>query len=219
MRRALLSLSLAAVLSLALSSAQAAVVQVLDATNAWDNPQVNLAQTTGLSGGTWQAGQAASTRQGNDDGDFRSPFDGSGGNSTPDDWEQLTYFAVGPTNPFNPATLEFDKGQTSLTLLWGSVDDYNTLEFLDDVGAVILTVTSATLSGEQGGGVGAALVSVTDILFHGIRFTSIPNNAFEFSNIVTTAVPIPPALVLFGSALAGLGYLMRRRRATGPQPA
>jgi len=218
MKRALISLSLAATLSFALSTAQAATVVVLDASDAWNNPQVNLAQTTDLSGGTW-VGAGASVRAGNDDGDFRSPFDPSGGNNPPPNWEQLAYFAVGPTNPLNPATLDFDTAQKSLTFLWGSVDDYNTLEFLDDLGVVVLTVTSATLIGEQGGGVGAALVSVTDILFHGLRFTSIPSNAFEFSNIVTTPVPIPPALVLFGSALAGLGYLMRRRRETGPQPA
>ena len=36
-------------------------------------------------------------------------------------------------------------------------------------------------------------------------------------NIGLTAVPIPPALLLFGSALVGLGYLARRRgRSIGP---
>jgi hypothetical protein len=34
------------------------------------------------------------------------------------------------------------------------------------------------------------------------------------SQISISTTPIPPALLLFGSALAGLGFLGRRRRAT-----
>jgi hypothetical protein len=222
MRRALLGLSLAAVLSFALSSAQAASVQVLNTTNPWT--QVDLGNTTNTFGGTWDV--PANIRTGSIGDVTRSPFDGSGGdNSSPANWEDLAYFAVGPSNAPSPALLEFATGQTSLTFLWGSVDDYNTVTFLDAASTVLFSINSDDLLAAAPPvvqfGIGAALVRIFgfDTPFFGIQFSS-SKNAFEFSNIVTTtAVPIPPALLLFGSALAGLGYLMRRRRDTGPQPA
>src|SRR5690606_21676753 len=40
-----------------------------------------------------------------------------------------SYWAVGPTNPTNPAVLKFAPGTTSLTMLWGSIDTYNDVTF------------------------------------------------------------------------------------------
>jgi hypothetical protein len=41
-------------------------------------------------------------------------------------------------------------------------------------------------------------------------------NFASYDISLNSAVPLPPALLLFGSALGGLIYLTRRRRSTGP---
>lgn len=44
--------------------------------------------------------------------------------------------------------------------------------------------------------------------------TYAPGPAFNFLNIVNSAIPVPPALVLFGTALVGFVGFARRRRQT-----
>jgi hypothetical protein len=212
MKRALVGLSLAAALALAASSVQAATVTVLDTTDAWQN--VNLSQTTTLpGGGSWTA--APTTRTGNITNVTRSPFDGTGNggaDSTPADWEQIPYFSVGPSNPANPSILDLSSDRSAFNILWGSIDNYNTLQFYNNL-VLVATVTSLDLVPPGETQFGAAWVSITGLIFDRVVFTS-SLNAFEFSNI--QAVPLPPALLLFGSALA-LGYLARKRRqTTGP---
>ncbi|MEP3248144.1 MAG: spondin domain-containing protein [Sneathiella sp.] len=48
-----------------------------------------------------------------------------------------------------------------------------------------------------------------------IDFLSDPEN-FQVARIQITAVPLPPAVALFGAALFGLGWLSRRRKANTP---
>jgi hypothetical protein len=223
MKRTMVGLSLAAAVALAASSVQAATVTVIDTTQAWAN--VDETQSITLpAGSVWSA--APTIRQGNllaPTPIARSPFDDSGANAPgAPGFEEIDYFAtsVGPGggNPTNPSVLDFSVDQTSLTFLWGSVDTYNLLEFLNN-GGVVATITSALLIAADGTvqlGVGSAYVSITDLIFDQIRISS-SQNAFEYSNLVTTPIPLPPALLLFGGALAGLGYLARRRRqTTGP---
>ena len=40
-------------------------------------------------------------------------------------------------------------------------------------------------------------------------------NALAFDNLTVTTVPLPPAILLFGTALVGLGILTRRRNSAG----
>jgi len=220
LRRALVGFSLVAAVSFTLSSAPAATVTSIDTSNAWAN--VVPGQSLNTNGGTW-APIAPSEVQGSVSESYRSPFDGSGsGNSPAPGWEDIWYYSVGPSpNATVLAQLDFNSGQTSLSFLWGSVDDYNVLQFLDQGGNVFDSVSPDALfnlGADEGSGAAFVIIQGFAQPFFGIRFGS-DTNAFEFSNIATTAVPIPPALLLFGSALAGLGYLMRRRRETGPQPA
>jgi hypothetical protein len=214
MKRAFVGLSVAAAVAFATSAAQALTVDVLDTTQAWAN--VNPAQSLNLGGGVWAP--SPSQRAGNDPGDFRSPWDPSGDNvPAMVGWETVEYWATGPTNPTEPAVLVFASDQTDFRLLWGSVDTYNKLEFLAADGlTVVATVTSASLLADDPSveiGEGSAYVRIFDLVFRQVRFSSNGINAFEFSNV---SVPIPPALLLFGSAIAGLYLARRRRQTTGP---
>jgi hypothetical protein len=86
---------------------------------------------------------------------------------------------------------------------------------------------SVTLSGVKSGGSNVSLdLTLSEIdgrysnysatsLFTNIVSFSIQNNAsappMALDNIVLTAVPVPAAVWLFGSALAGLGWLRRKQ--------
>lgn len=101
--------------------------------------------------------------------------------------------------------MTFAANQTSLSLLWGSVDDYNVVEFWDDevqIGSITGSDVTTTV------GLGAAFVSITGVSFDEVRFGS-DTNAFEFSSV--SAVPIPAAAWLFASALLGLVTIARRK--------
>jgi len=223
MKRALMSLSLAVLLSFALSSVQAATVTYVNEANG-GSPWANVNPATSLNvTGTWVI--TPNTPAGNSD-ITRSPYDGSdpGGaitNPINAGWADIEYYSVGPSHIPTSATLNFTVDQDGFSFLWGSVDSYNSIEFLNNgVQTLLLTTLTPGMGGVETG-VGAAFVSVVDILFDQIVFRSLTTNALEFANIVTSsvAIPLPAAVWLFGSALVGLGYLMRRRRETGPQPA
>jgi hypothetical protein len=203
MKRALLGLSVAIFVSASLP-AQAASVNVIETVNAWE--QVNLSQTLSTSGGTWFT--APSIKEGHTINQWRSPFDPSGTTTPPLNWQTIDYYSVGPSSATQTAVLKFTQNQGALEFLWGSIDDYNKLIFFLD-GQEVATVLLASLPGVQVG-VGAALVSITDLVFNKIKFIST-TNAFEFSNLTTSPVPLPPAVLLFGSVLLGWGYLTRRR--------
>lgn len=59
-------------------------------------------------------------------------------------------------------------------------------------------------------------VDLTDIDAIVLGYTSHPNDGVDFTlenALVTTAVPVPGAVLLMGSAMAGFGAMRRRRRA------
>jgi|GEM_PF-2345616 len=150
---------------------------------------------------------------GSSSGNWRSPFDGSGAGETAHVNEpQIDFFSVGPSTT-SPGVLVLNSAVSAIKFLIGSVDDYNSIEFyLNNV--LVDTVLGADIilegAEEQ---VGATWITISNILggsFDRIDFVSGQQNALEFSNF--SVVPVPPAILLFGSGVLGLGFLARNRK-------
>jgi hypothetical protein len=211
----LLSTAAAATLGAVLFAGGANAV-TLQSSVAFDDPTFTypaLADATTLpDSASWDAG--ISVRSGNADGVYRTPWDETSNSAIQNATLDLTviantdYFAVGPSNLPNPATLSFTVDQKSLTFLWGSPDGFNTLVFSLDGAEVGSFVGSAVTPPASAG---SSLVTFAG-RFDQISFGSSPNNAFEFASITTTPVPLPAGVVLMLSGLGGLGLMRRRRK-------
>lgn len=155
---------------------------------------------------------------GNEPGIYQSPF-----NNTPLLGSQ-TYFSVGAVDNDgdgapSPVTLTYSTDQSTLTILWGSIDSYNTLEFLDAGLNLVLSVTGTNIIGLFGlGGVPDNFEQVALLrfdfdqneLFRAIRFTST-QAAFEFALPRASDVPAPGAAWLLLGGMIALGAAVRRR--------
>ena len=120
-------------------------------------------------------------------------------------------------------TITFTAPQTSLALLWGSIDASNllTLSGGSIVGSDTLTGTQLqSISGFAGNGFqgpnGSAYVSLTDTAFTTVTLSSgVPS--FESAGIAASTtpfnVPEPISLAIFGASLAGLGVARKVFRA------
>ncbi|MCW6509385.1 Npun_F0296 family exosortase-dependent surface protein [Lichenifustis flavocetrariae] len=119
-------------------------------------------------------------------------------------------------------TLTFSTPETSLALLWGSIDQGNSITFDNGdtlTGAQVQTTTAGFVSnGFQGPGGSAYVVAVSDTPFTTVSFSS-SSPSFEFAGVVASGgtistVPLPAAAPMFGAgllALAGLSYGTKRR--------
>ena len=124
-------------------------------------------------------------------------------------WDTTIYEATGKYNSVYggaTATYLFSVDQTEFSLMWGSPDDYNTLEFFNDGGSVFSIVGTAVGPPISFGFVN---VSVTDLVFDKVVF-STQDDSFEYAKLAP--VPIPAAAWLFGSGLLGLIGIARRNK-------
>ncbi len=160
-------------------------------------------------------------------GQYAAPFL-SGGNGAgfgspnqPNGVDTTTYLTSGSTGATAGAavTLNLPFLAQYFGLLWGSVDDYNTLTFYNGntlVGSVTGAQVVASPNGDQGVN-GTLYVNISsDVAFNKVVATS-SQYAFEFDNVALSRTPIPePAsLALLGLGLLGLGAAARAKRRAG----
>lgn len=134
------------------------------------------------------------------------------------------YAAVGitPGGGINPGDLDLSgfASITEISFLWGSVDDYNTIQFLDANDQVLASFTGgsngiAPADGNQTDAnsnriVTFAIDGATSDDLAKLRFTS-GQNAFEFDNLNVQAVPEPATWAMMIAGFGLVGGALRRR--------
>lgn len=206
-----LRLAFAAVAALSIGSAASAAItigSITPGTNPYSGPTPTFtfsggATTPPTSGGQVTTGTTATSAQ---------PFGSTGG-----------YYSVGPGSS-TPGTVDITSigNINTISFIWGSVDAYNTLQFLAADGITVLATfvgndifnpangsqtspnTNPVVSFNVTGG------DVTALSY--LRLTST-QNAFEIDNIAfNNGVPEPKTWAMMLLGFAGIGVALRRRR-------
>ncbi len=131
------------------------------------------------------------------------------------------YATVGPSDG-TPGILNLSAFGTInwISLLWGSIDAYNTLEVLNSVGGTIASFSGTSViamaDGDQTDPATNRIVRLTftgaeQTNVHSLRFRST-GNAFEFDNVaISQAVPEPATWMMMILGFGLIGGMMRRR--------
>lgn len=115
------------------------------------------------------------------------------------------------------AQWNFDGGEyNTLSLMWGSLDTYNSIEFYYFDGVSENLVGALYGDDEDFAGAPYSLgfinaVITTSSAFNRFKILS-GRNSFELANVSISAVPLPAALPLYGAGLAVMGFVGWRKR-------
>jgi hypothetical protein len=150
-------------------------------------------------------------------GVYQSPFNNTGLADT------QTYFSVGGASGVNgapsPVTLTFGGPVDTFSILWGSIDSYNTIEFFS--GATSLMAFTGTdiinqfaLGGSPINYEQVALLNFSDFGMDGLTSVQFSSSqaAFEFA-LAPAPIPLPASALLLLGGLGGLGVISRQRKA------
>lgn len=138
---------------------------------------------------------------------YLSPF---GDSTTP-------YSVLSPGNlPTGPSSATFSFGAnstiTSVSLLWGSPDSYNSVEFFDTLGNLITTFSGNSLTPPSpGDGFDYITFVATGGTIGSMVLLDSGQAAFEYDSVDPT--PLPTTLSLLATGLAILGFFAYRRKA------
>ncbi len=134
--------------------------------------------------------------------------------SARDPFEDTIWAGVSPYSVvMNGWRATYEMTGSSLSLIWGSVDDFNVIEFYAG-GVMVDSITGADLippadtAPEAELGVVATVYTTT--MFDSFVMFADGGNSFEYSSLASA--PIPASILLMGGGLAGLGALRRRKK-------
>jgi hypothetical protein len=211
MRKLYLGTTILTIITLAAFTANAIQISVSAGGSAWSGKSylnfdgaspaiVSFSGDAGLVSGT-QSKYAAPYVSGGNNVHFGDNYTGA---------DKTSYVTSGKL----PGSITFNFGQDCdyFGLLWGSVDAYNTLEFIRDgesVGVVTGRDAVNPANGYQGQG-GSAYVNIWGITFD--RVIAISSSyAFEIDNVAYGKVPDGGmTLILLGTALSAMGLIRRK---------
>lgn len=157
------------------------------------------------------------------EGQYAAPYlSGDNGNGfAPDGSNQAngqdaTRYVTSGKTP-STAKIAFTTDQQFFGLLWGSVDDYNTLTFYNALNEEVGKLTGAQVINLPTGNQGEQGTVYVNINVDPFRYVvaSSTNYAFEFDNVSYKETPLSvpdggTTLALLGLGLTGMGLLRRR---------